>query len=106
MVNFAILKQKNGFNGNILEKEEIEDYFPGTNPINVIIFKVVLDEDIIFTKKHLDNLLFKEILDKYNADLNVETQTFTLFVEMGSEDKDVLSEINTFLEEIKFCILD
>ena len=100
MVNFSILKQTYGPNANILEKEEIEDYFPETNITNIIILKIHLDENINFTEQQLNNTHFKEILDMNNADLNIETQTFTLYIEYLNEDKDIIGEINNFLDKL------
>ena len=103
MANFLILKQTNGQNANVLEKEEIEDYYPNLILENVEILKILIDEDINFNKNNSKNPKFKEILDKYNADFNIETQIFTFYVDLTS-NKDILKEINKFLEEMKELI--
>ena len=103
MTNFLILKQTNGQNANVLEKEEIEDYYPNLILENVEILKILIDEDINFNKNNSKNPEFKEILDKYNADFNIETQIFTVYIDLTS-NKDILKEINNFLEEIKELI--
>ncbi len=100
MIDFLILKQTNGQNANILEKEEIEDYFPETPLKNVEILKILIDEDIIFTEDNSKNPKFKEILDSNNAEFNSETQIFTVYIENLNVETDILERIGKFLEDL------